>query len=150
LLLAAAGQRPASAGRRTSDLERSVPGGEGPDVWEFRAAVALADQATPAVVLGTATVGLSLEPLHELRRRRLATAPIFATLSALLGVLGASLLARALTRPLRALVHAADRISRGDFAARVAARTRDEVGRLAESFNAMAESLSRSRAALEE
>src|SRR5207247_6550392 len=64
--------------------------------------------------------------------------------------LGAGLLARAMTRPLRALVDAADRISRGDFAARVAAGNRDEVGRLAGSFNAMAESLARSRAALEE
>src|SRR5207247_247591 len=48
------------------------------------------------------------------------------------------------------LVDAGYRISRGDFASRVAAGNCDEVGRLAGSFNAMAESLARSRAALEE
>src|SRR2546422_351843 len=122
----------------------------GAEVWEFRAAIVRAGWATPAAALGTAAVGLSLEPLHELQRRRLTTATVFATLSALIGVLGAGLLARAMTRPLRALVDAADRISRGDFAARVAAGNRDEVGRLAGSFNAMSESLARSRDALED
>src|SRR5439155_1311732 len=109
-----------------------------------------AELATPSAALGTAAVGLSPEPLHGLQRRRLTMATVFAALSALIGVLGAGLLARATTRPLRALVDAADRISRGDFAARVAEWNRDEVGRLAGSFNAMAESLARSRDALDE
>src|SRR5437016_11601785 len=150
LLLAAAGQRPATAARATKGVDRNAPSELGAEVWEFRAAIVRAGRATPPAALGTAAVGISLEPLHGLQRRRLTMATVFAALSALIGVLGAGLLARAMTRPLRALVDATDRISRGDFAARVAAGNRDEVGRLAGSFNAMAESLAGSRAALEE
>jgi len=150
LLIAAAGQRPATAGRGTKGVDSNAPSEVGAEVWEFREAIVRAGRASPSDALGTAAVGLSLEPLEALQRRRLTTATVFAALSALIGVLGAGLLARAMTRPLRALVDAAGRISRGDFAARVAAGDRDEVGRLAGSFNAMAESLARSRDALEE
>jgi signal transduction histidine kinase len=135
LLLAAAGQPPARGAS---------------DVWEFRALIGAGAGRPPAAVVGTAVVGLSLEPLEAMRRGRLTSAVVFAVLSALLGVLGAGLLARALTRPLTGLVEAADRISRGDFAARVRVDRHDEVGRLAGSFNAMAESLERSRTVLEE
>ena len=151
LLLAAAGQPSASAARGVSAVDSSAPIPVGSDVWEFRASLGTTDEpASPAVVLGTAAVGISLEPLAALRRGRLTSATVFALLSALLGVLGAGLLARAMTRPLRALVDATDRISRGDFAARVAVGGPDEVGHLAGSFNAMAESIARSRTAIEE
>src|SRR5262245_3292677 len=150
LLLAAAGQRPKGTAVSIDRRDRSAPGLTWAEAWEFRAEVALTDQATPAASLGTSAVGLSLDPLHALRRRRLTTAIVFATLSTLLGVFGAGLLARAMTRPLSALVDAAERISRGDFAARVESSKQDEVGRLATSFNAMAESLARNQAALEE
>src|SRR5204863_7038214 len=45
---------------------------------------------------------------------------------------------------------AADAIARGDFGAQVDVRTGDELGGLARSFNAMAQSLARSRTTLEE
>ena len=150
LLLAAAGQRRATATPEASGADPNAPHGVGADEWEFRASIVRAGRATPPAALGMAAVGISLEPLQELQRRRLTMAAVFAGLAALIGVLGAGLLARAMTRPLRALVDAADRISRGDFAARVAVGNRDEVGRLAGSFNAMAESVARSRDALEE
>jgi class 3 adenylate cyclase len=57
-------------------------------------------------------------------------------------VLVGALLARGLTRPVRALVRATGRIAQGDYAARVEVRSRDELGELAGSFNAMAEGLS--------
>src|SRR5207245_10192032 len=87
LLLAAAGQRPATAARGTS-LDRTAPIDVGVEVWEFRAAIVRAGRETPAAALGTAAVRLSLEPLHELQRRRLTTATVFAPLSALIGVPG--------------------------------------------------------------
>src|SRR5262249_31296333 len=62
----------------------------------------------------------------------------------------AVLLARAITRPIRTLARAADAIASGDFQAEVPVESRDELGRLADSFNAMARSLGRSRRALEE
>jgi signal transduction histidine kinase len=148
LLLAAAGPPPTRAWPDATATDSRAPSLVGTDVWEFRAPIMAAGK--PAAAAGTVAVGVSIEPLHALRRRRLTTAIIFAALSALAGVLGAGLLARAMTRPLRALVDATDRISRGDFTARVAASESDEVGRLTAAFNAMAESLQRNRATLEE
>lgn len=53
----------------------------------------------------------------------------------------AVLLARATTRPLQELGDAAARIASGDLTATIAVRNRDEIGRLAEAFNAMIEEL---------
>ncbi len=50
-------------------------------------------------------------------------------------------LARGMTQPLRDMAHAAQRLARGDYAERVPVQSRDEVGRLAESFNTMARDL---------
>ncbi|MEH1015544.1 diguanylate cyclase [Micromonospora sp. CPCC 206060] len=58
-------------------------------------------------------------------------------LAGLLAVLTAWRLARITTRPLAELAHAVDRVAHGDLAARVPVRTRDEVGRLASTFNRM-------------
>jgi two-component system sensor histidine kinase BaeS len=46
-----------------------------------------------------------------------------------------------LSRPIRSLKIAAERVARGDFSTRVASVSRDEIGRLSESFNYMAEAL---------
>jgi two-component system cell cycle response regulator len=58
-------------------------------------------------------------------------------LAGLLAVLAAWWLARTTTRPLAELGHAADRVADGDLDARVPVRARDEVGRLAATFNRM-------------
>jgi signal transduction histidine kinase len=50
---------------------------------------------------------------------------------------------RSFSKPLREMSDAARVIANGDFEKRIAVATRDEVGRLGESFNAMAESLFR-------
>ena len=52
-------------------------------------------------------------------------------------VIGTWVLARSVTRPISALEDAARRLQRGEQA-RVEVQTKDEIGRLAESFNAMA------------
>ena len=149
LLLAATGQPPS----------------ESANVWEFSSAIhathrlgrearssvgGLAVTAASEPELGTAVVGISLEPLDTLRRRTLTTAMLFTGLFTLIAVFGAALLARAITRPLHALAVAVDRLAHGDFTARVAIASRDEIGWLASGFNAMAESLGRSRDALED
>jgi len=46
-----------------------------------------------------------------------------------------------LSRPVRRLKIAAERVAKGDFSARVTSVSRDEIGRLSESFNYMAEAL---------
>ena len=55
-------------------------------------------------------------------------------------VIGSWTLARSVTRPLSDLEQAAHRLQRGE-AARVTVAARDEVGRLAESFNSMADAI---------
>ena len=48
-----------------------------------------------------------------------------------------------ITRPLREMAQAAERFAHGDFQQRVHVKSRDEVGRLADSFNSMAADLDR-------
>jgi signal transduction histidine kinase len=50
-------------------------------------------------------------------------------------------LARGITSPLREMAEATDAMARGDFSRRVTATSRDEIGALARSFNAMASEL---------
>jgi len=58
-------------------------------------------------------------------------------------------LATTITRPLRLLSESAQQIAAGDYRARVAARGRDEVGVLAQSFNQMVERLEEAKEARE-
>ena len=55
----------------------------------------------------------------------------------------ALLLSQYLSKPIMNLKNAAEKISQGDFSARTAIQSGDEVGKLSESFNKMAESLQR-------
>src|SRR5207244_9781059 len=50
-------------------------------------------------------------------------------------------LARGMTSPLREMADATEAMARGDFSQRVRATSRDEIGRLAASFNQMAAEL---------
>ena len=57
---------------------------------------------------------------------------------------------RSVTRPLRQLRDSAEAVGRGDFSQRVAVRSNDECGELAQGFNRMTENLNASRQQLEE
>jgi signal transduction histidine kinase len=59
-------------------------------------------------------------------------------ISAVIALGLARILARGMTQPLRDIAGAATRVARGDYRQRVSITSRDEVGRLAESFNSMA------------
>ncbi len=74
---------------------------------------------------------------QALRRRQL----LIAGAVLLVGILLAALEGLRIARPLRALAAQASAIAAGDFDRRVQARTGDEVGQVAASFNSMAESL---------
>ena len=121
----------------------------GPALWEIHMPIPPGDSPA-AEKLGTVAIGVSVEPLAALGRHAVRTAAIWTTLLLLTSLAAAVLLARAITRPLTALAAAADRIAGGDFDARVVAHGDDELARLGHSFNAMVESLSTSRAAIEE
>ncbi len=92
-------------------------------------------------VLGGVRLRYSLAGLAEdqasLARRTAMVGAIFA----LLGVLAAVLLAEAVTRPLNEVIQATRALSEGRPVPRLAVRTADEVGELAEAFNEMARKL---------
>ena len=58
--------------------------------------------------------------------------------------------ARSISSPIRQMAHTAERLGRGDYAARARVAARDEVGILAESINRMAEQVRNRDAALKE
>ncbi|HEV8266251.1 MAG TPA: PAS domain S-box protein [Gemmatimonadales bacterium] len=74
---------------------------------------------------------------------------LIASAVVLLGALAAWSVSRRITTPLRQLSVAAEAIAGGDLTQRVEAPTRDELGRLAHSFNAMAEQVGRAHHDLE-
>lgn len=78
--------------------------------------------------------------LSSVRRAALAGGAVALALALVLG----TFLATELSAPLKRLIHATERIAQGDLSYRVAVRTRDELGRLAQAFNRMAEALQRS------
>jgi signal transduction histidine kinase len=67
----------------------------------------------------------------------------------LLGTLSAWALATAITKPVLALQKGAEAIAAGDLDQKVATGSRDEIGRLASTFDAMTEALARDRAGRE-
>jgi signal transduction histidine kinase len=152
LVLVSVGSPPTGAVPPPARVGATGPIAAGTDVWEFRVPILPrgAQFQGESPPLGTVAIGLSAASLRELRHRTMTTASIFTSLFTLLAVGAAVLLARAITRPLQALATAADAIARGDFGAQVEVRTSDELGGLARSFNAMAQSLARSRTTLEE
>jgi methyl-accepting chemotaxis protein len=75
----------------------------------------------------------ALKPVTDARQRILLVVVIMILL-----IIPASILAaRTLVEPLRKLIDATDRISRGDFAVQLDIRSGDEIGELADSFERM-------------
>lgn len=94
------------------------------------------DDAAPAVLLLTYPLNLAMKPYQSLF---LALGLIGAAGLGLIAA-GTWMLARNLTRPITALDDAVHRLQRGEHA-EVAVTSGDEIGRLADSFNAMAEGI---------
>ncbi|UCG57823.1 MAG: HAMP domain-containing protein [Phycisphaerales bacterium] len=66
-----------------------------------------------------------------------------AIVATVIAVTVAYFVSRSITSPIREMTEVAQRIARGDFSRQVKAKSRDELGELAESLNAMAEELQR-------
>jgi signal transduction histidine kinase len=71
-------------------------------------------------------------------RQMTSAALLWTLVAAGLAVLAGALLARAMTAPVRELSRAAAAVGRGDVGHRLEVRSRDEIGELAQAFNAMA------------
>ncbi len=85
------------------------------------------------------------QQIDELDRRVLSAAVMFVVLGAALGYW----MAERIADPVNRLTRATRRIARGDLDARIAATSSDELRRLVEDFNRMADDLKRQRANLE-
>jgi two-component system sensor histidine kinase AtoS len=112
------------------------------------------DFAVPVIVerqrWGTVRVGLAKRRMEaEIWRTRLELAAV-AVATLLLGGLATAVVARRISRPVRALAEGAQAISRGELNLRIEPESLDEIGRLAAAFNHMATELREQRTALED
>jgi signal transduction histidine kinase len=99
---------------------------------------------------GSIKIGLSLEETRkELQQTRFMLLLIGGG-GLLIGVVGAILLAQRITGPLKKLVEATVRISKGKLAQRIDITSQDEIGNLAKSFNKMSRQLLLARKKMEE
>jgi signal transduction histidine kinase len=108
---------------------------------------------TRAFQLGPQATAVVVQPLAELEtlRANLAkTLGIAGVLLVLTGTIFAFFVARTVTAPLRELTEAAMALAGGDYTAPVPRRARDEIGFLAETFDAMRRSLQQQIASLAE
>ncbi len=95
-------------------------------------------------------IGLSTKPVKATIRRLILHNVISGTFAVLLGAVVSFLLAKSICKPIISLTEAARVISGGNLEQRVIARTNDEVGELARTFNDMTVKLRESYAHLEE
>jgi signal transduction histidine kinase len=90
---------------------------------------------TPLAIWAETPQSVALGPAHAFWNAMLPIGTLFVVLGALL----AWVISRRITAPLSDLTAAAEAIAGGDLARRVRADRSDEVGRLADAFNAMAD-----------
>ena len=95
-------------------------------------------------------IGMSLEPMYAKLREVQRVLLFIAAGGFLLGIAGATFLARRITRPIHRLVDGTVRISKGDFSHAIAITSRDEIGDLARSFNEMTGRLLHARQRMED
>ena len=91
--------------------------------------------------LGGVSLQYSLTALAEDQAAFARRTTLVGTVFALAGVLFATLLAGAVTRPLKEVIAATGALSAGERVPRLEVRTADEVGELAEAFNVMTQRL---------
>lgn len=87
-------------------------------------------------------------PIQAATRKAQNYSTIFAIQAALIGAVLAFYLSQLLVKPIKMLVSGTKKVADGDFSQRVNIRSRDEIGELAASFNAMVASLEQSQASL--
>jgi len=90
---------------------------------------------------GEVHIGMSEEGILNTIQKAKGKLLNIAFLSIFLGIGGALLLALFITRPIKKLVSAMSRVSKGDLSQQVSIRSKDEIGLLAYSFNQMTEGL---------
>jgi signal transduction histidine kinase len=99
---------------------------------------------------GSVKIGLSLEAMYARLRAIQRVLLLIGIGGFLIGIAGATVLARRITRPIHRLVEGTVRIAQGDFSQAIVDTSRDEVGDLARSFNEMTSQLVQARQRMED
>jgi signal transduction histidine kinase len=99
---------------------------------------------------GIARVGLSEERLRATVNTMTAQLLLTTALVSVAGIAAATLLTWLLTRPVHRLVQATEAVRRGDYSPRVGRWANDELGKLADAFNAMTADLAAAQAERQE
>ena len=103
----------------------------------------LVDQRVVGWIARSPLRRLSTAADQSFEREQLRASWIIAAFALALAALAALVLARIFLQPLKRVAAATNRLAAGDYATRVAVTSRDELGRLAEDFNRLAEALAR-------
>jgi signal transduction histidine kinase len=98
---------------------------------------------------GSIKIGLSLDEMQAEERKTRLMLILIGCFGLLIGVGGAALMARRITKPLDKLVDGTVKISKGDFSQAIDIDTQDEIGELAQSFNEMSQQLQLARKRME-
>jgi signal transduction histidine kinase len=130
-------------GREFVDVQTavSVEGDDGGGEADILASRRNADR----VDLGRVRVGLTTVPAQKRIAHVRVLAGLLGVLIALAGSFVGAVVIHVLTRPLSQLMEGNRRVARGDFGLRLEVRSGDEFGRLAGSYNQMADEIQRSR-----
>ncbi len=111
------------------------------DVVVEAAATARSSLSQPTLYMWGGTPTMITTPgrqfLNNVRRRSLIAVVFTGSLALVLG----TLLFRGITRPLNGLRHAAQSLADGDLSVRVPVKSKDEIGKMSEAFNYMAEQI---------
>lgn len=99
---------------------------------------------------GSIKIGLSLADMRREVQRTRFVLILIGFVGLLIGIFGATLLAKRITGPLKKLVGGTVKISKGDFAHTIDIPSQDEIGDLARSFNKMSRELLQTREKMEE
>ncbi len=89
-------------------------------------------------------------PIQSATQKAETYSTVFAVWAILVGVVLAFFLTKLLVLPIQKLVQGTKKVAEGDFSQRVQARSRDEIGELAESFNRMVDSLEQGQTRLQQ
>lgn len=128
---------------RTENLNREVLGMTG----------GLDNSVAPAYVteeIGAVRLILSLRSVEESIAEARTTVILLTVVVLVIALIILASLVRFITRPVKKLVEATDRISRGDLTLKMDIDQHDEIGQLAQTFDKMVESLKQSRDEIEE
>ncbi len=96
---------------------------------------------TDGEIVGMLYVGLLERPYVDMKRNLMLAVLGFAAVGMAVALGLATVLGKAITRPVTELVRGTQRIAAGELSCRIARPTTDEIGRLADAFNTMAQSL---------